>query len=158
MFLSPPYAFRRTVIIQSRGRCILDSSFWDASANRNSLASCRFSLRTRTSLVRTGVVKNRRGSAARDPMEVENAPEVPEGEGRLFFHLLLSPDGTHFAENRVREWCILQKDHTGHENNLWLDLRWFLQDCLVGLPRNSLPTFTEFGLWEVPKRQNYHRL
>ena len=30
-------------------------------------------------------------------MEVENAPEVPEGEGRLFFHLLLSPDGTHFC-------------------------------------------------------------
>jgi len=56
-------------------------------------------------------------------MEVENAPEVPEGEGRLFSHLLLSPDGTHFAENRVREWCILQKNLTGHENNLWLDLR-----------------------------------
>ena len=88
-------------------------------------------------------------------MEVENAPEVPEGESRLLFYLLLSPDGTHFAETRVREWCILQKDHTGHENNLWLDLRWFLQDFLVGLPRNSLPTFTEFGLWEVPKRQNY---
>ena len=61
-----------------------------------------------------------------------------------------------FAENRVLEWCILQKNHTGHENNLWLDLRCFLQDCLVGLPRKSLPTFTEFGLWEVPKRQNYH--
>jgi hypothetical protein len=29
-------------------------------------------------------------------MEVENAPEVPEGEGSLFFYLLLSPDGTYF--------------------------------------------------------------
>ena len=32
----------------------------------------------------------------------------------------------------------------------------FLQFCLVGLPSNSLPTFTELGLWEVLKRQNYH--
>ena len=29
-------------------------------------------------------------------MEVENAPGVPEGEGRLFLYLLLSLDGTHF--------------------------------------------------------------
>jgi len=40
-------------------------------------------------------VKNGGGSAARDPIEVENSPEVSEVEDSLFFDLLFSLDGTY---------------------------------------------------------------
>jgi hypothetical protein len=43
-------------------------------------------------------------------MEVENAPEVPESEGRLFvLSAPLSGRDAFSAENRVLEWCIVKK-------------------------------------------------
>ena len=90
-------------------------------------------------------------------MEVENAPEVPEGEGRLFLNLLLSPDGTHFCgKHGSRVVHSSKRSHGPRKQSLAGPPVFFLQDCLVELPRNSLPTFTEFGLWEVPTRPNYH--
>ena len=61
-----------------------------------------------------------------------------------FFYLLLSPDGTHFAENRVREWCILQKKITVIKEHINANRNFEICTCDTTRATSGNPTLGEF--------------